>query len=64
MTFNILQVETRDGFSKYSFDYCLSNTYTNFVLQNVMKINRTEKGLLSFQKKVSVYYNNLACLIF
>ena len=62
--FNLLQVEAREGFSKYSFDYCLSNTYTNFVLQNVIKINRTEKGLLSFQKKVSVYYNNLACLIF
>ena len=54
----VIQVETREGFSKYSLDYCLSNTYTNFVLRNLLKINRTEQGLVSFQRKVKHFLHS------
>ncbi|XP_066936720.1 ectonucleoside triphosphate diphosphohydrolase 1-like [Clytia hemisphaerica] len=47
------EVKNRTGFGKYSYDYCLSNTYTNFVLQNLLKINKTEKGVINFARKIN-----------
>lgn len=50
---NFTEVKNRRGYSKFSDDYCLSNTYTNFILQNILKLNETVNGKVSFASKVN-----------
>ncbi|XP_066910667.1 ectonucleoside triphosphate diphosphohydrolase 3-like [Clytia hemisphaerica] len=48
---NVQQVEQREGFGKYSFTYCLSNSLTNHVLQNVVQVDTTIPGNFMFTNK-------------